>query len=95
MARPLRVEYSGASYHVCYRGNDGQEIFLDDEDRAYFVERLRQTVNRYEWRMFAFVQMTNHGQQFFQTPEPNLSAGMQFLLHNYSALAGPTTFRHS
>jgi len=61
MARPLRVEYADALYHICYRGNNGQDIFHDSEDREYFIDRLRQTVNRYQWRLFAFCQMTNHG----------------------------------
>jgi len=91
MARPLRVEYADALYHICYRGNNGQDIFYDDEDREYFIDRLRQTVNRYEWRLFAFCQMTNHGHQHMQTPEPNLAAGMQFLL---SAFASHINRRH-
>ena len=91
MTRPPRIQYPDAIYHVYFRGNNGQDIFYDDEDREYFIDRLRQTVNRYGWRMFAFCEMTNHVHQHQQTPEPNLSAGMQFLL---SAFANQVNRRH-
>jgi hypothetical protein len=40
MARPLRIHIRGALYHVMSRGNACQEIFLDADDYAYFLERL-------------------------------------------------------
>jgi len=40
MARPLRIEYSGAVYHVTSRGNARQNIFVDDEDRILFLAKL-------------------------------------------------------
>jgi len=42
MARPLRVEYAGAAYHVMARGNQGDVIFQDDRDRRRFLETLAQ-----------------------------------------------------
>ena len=44
MARPLRIEFEGALYHVTSRGNAGQEIFVDEEDRHAFLEILGDTV---------------------------------------------------
>ena len=44
MARPLRVEFEDAIYHVCTRGNARQRTFLDNRDRSRFVELLA------EWR---------------------------------------------
>jgi len=41
MARPLRIEYEGAVYHIKSRGNDRQDIFLDDEDRLSFLNAQR------------------------------------------------------
>ena len=41
MARSLRIEFPGALYHVIVRGNQKQDIFLDDEDRGAFLERDR------------------------------------------------------
>ena len=40
MARPLRIEFEGALYHVMARGNAQTDIFLDDEDRQAFVDNL-------------------------------------------------------
>src|ERR1035438_2880533 len=38
MARPIRIQYPGATYHVMARGTHGQEIFQDDQDRQRFLE---------------------------------------------------------
>jgi len=40
MARTLRVEYSGAIYHVMNRGDRRERIFVDDADRRRFVDTL-------------------------------------------------------
>ena len=40
MARPLRIEFEGALYHVMARGNARADIFLDDDDRQVFIENL-------------------------------------------------------
>ena len=40
MARPLRIEYPGAIYHITRRGVNRQDIFFDDNDRIEFLERL-------------------------------------------------------
>ena len=42
MARPLRIEYDGALYHVTARGNDRKRIFKDDSDRELFLNTLAQ-----------------------------------------------------
>ena len=85
MARSARVQFPGAIYHVYFRGNGGQDIFYDEEDREYFMDRLRQTVNRYGWLVFVICLMTNHVHLLFQTPQANLSAGMQFLLSAFAS----------
>jgi transposase IS200 family protein len=60
MARKLRVEYAGAFYHVICRGNQRQVIFRSDADRKYYMERLEQYRQRYEFRIYAYVLMSNH-----------------------------------
>ena len=79
MARPLRIEFQGANYHVTARGIERRAIVRDDRDRDRWVERLEQTVLRRRWRLFAFALMDNHFHLFLQTPDPNLSAGMHDL----------------
>ena len=47
MARPLRIEYPGAVYHVTARGNARAAVFLDDDDRRRFLTLLGETVGRF------------------------------------------------
>ena len=79
MARPLRIEYEGALYHVTSRGNAGQEIFADDEDRNAFLEILSDTVERFAWICHAYCLMSNHYHLLLETPDANLSRGMRQL----------------
>jgi len=84
MARPLRIEYAGALYHVMSRGNEQRPIVTDDVDRHRRLDWLRRTVETYGWRLHAFVLMDNHEHLFVETPEPNLSVGMQYLNGGYT-----------
>jgi len=79
MARPLRIEYEGAVYHVTSRGNAGERIYLDDADRVRFLEILGIAVERFGWICHAYCLMTNHYHLLVETPEPNLSRGMKHL----------------
>ena len=79
MARPLRIEYEGAVYHVTSRGNARQGIFLDDDDRTGFLEILGRVVERYSWICHAYCLMTNHYHLLIETPNANLSRGMRQL----------------
>ncbi len=86
MSRPLRIEIPGGLYHVMSRGNERRRIVRDDGDRSKrWMEWLRRTVETYRWFLHAFVVMTNHDQMFVQTPDPNLSAGMQYYNGSYSS----------
>ena len=79
MARPLRIQFEGALYHVTSRGNARQEIFLDNDDRAAFLAVVAETVGRYGWICHAYCLMPNHYHLLVETPTPNLSRGMQLL----------------
>jgi len=84
MARPLRIEFPGALYHVISRGNERRAIVRDDADRRKRLDWLRRTVETYGWRLHAFVLMSNHDHLFVETPEANLSAGMQLYNGSYT-----------
>ncbi|OHB66193.1 MAG: hypothetical protein A2V70_12670 [Planctomycetes bacterium RBG_13_63_9] len=84
MARPLRIEFAGALYHVMSRGNERRRIVRDQADYRKRIDWLRRTVETYGWRVSAFVVMPNHDHLLVRTPEPNLSAGMQFLNGSYT-----------
>jgi putative transposase len=79
MARPLRIEFPGAIYHITSRGNARQPIFKDDKDREAFLEALWRVVARYNWLCHAYCLMDNHYHLLIETPEGNLSHGMRQL----------------
>ena len=85
MARPLRIEYAGALYHVMSRCHGRRLIARDDVDRQARLDWLQRTVETYRWQLHAFVIMRHDEHLLLQTPEPNLSAGMQFLNGGYTA----------
>jgi putative transposase len=85
MARPLRIQIAGGTYHVTSRGNRRQAIYQDDDDRRQFLAFHDRVVRRYGWIVHAYCLMTNHFHLLVETPEPNLSAGMQRLKSEYAA----------
>lgn len=60
MARPLRIQYPGAFYHVMCRGNERKKIFLDNNDRHYFLRLLAESLEIYQVTLYAYVMMHNH-----------------------------------
>ncbi len=84
MARPLRIEFPGAFYHVTSRGNARGAIFLDDVDHEEFLWRLGGVVREHRWVCHAYCLMTNHFHLLLETPEANLSRGMRRLNGAYS-----------
>ena len=79
MARPLRIEYPGAVYHITSRGNEKKAVFKDDSDRAVFLKTLAQVNKRYNWICHAYCLMDNHYHLLIETPYGNLSVGMRQL----------------
>lgn len=77
MARPLRIEFPGAVYHVMARGNDRAAIFRDDEDRQAFVDNLGRCAERFDWRIWAYCLMDNHYHLLLETRKGNLCRGMR------------------
>ncbi len=84
VARPLRIEYPGAIYHVLARGNQGRAIFKDDRDRKRFLETLEESCQKTGWQIHAYVLMGNHYHLLVETPEANLVAGMKWLQGTYT-----------
>ena len=75
MARPLRVQYPGAVYHVMARGNQGKPVYGDDSDRKVWLETLAEACGKTGWRIHAYVLMGNHYHLLVETPEANLNHG--------------------
>ena len=79
MARPLRLEFSGALYHLTSRGNRQEPIFLDDTDRRIFLDLLEKEIRQQGWICYAYCLMDNHYHLLMETSDPNLVRGMRRL----------------
>lgn len=79
MARPLRLEFAGALYHVTARGDRREAIYEDDTDRYVFLSVLEDVCETYHWVCHAYCLMGNHYHLLIETPEANLSKGMRQL----------------
>jgi len=79
MARPLRIEYPGALYHITSRGNARQDIFKIKKDFTDFLVILKENIERYNWQCYAYCLMSNHYHLLIKTLDPNLSQGMRQL----------------
>jgi len=84
MARPLRVEFEGALYHVTARGNRREAIFASDGDRERFLELLVRALGRFEVELHGFVLLSNHFHLLARTRRANLSRWMHWLMVSYT-----------
>ena len=85
MARPLRMQYPGALYHVINRGNYQSPVFETPGAIRAFERTLAQSCERHGWLVHAFVIMRNHYHFALETPHPNLSEGMQWLQATFAS----------
>lgn len=85
MARPLRIEYAGAYYHVINRGNAGEDIFDSKRDKERFLEYLEKSIEHFSIIIHTYCLMSNHYHLLIETPQPNLSQAIQWLNVSYAA----------
>jgi len=78
MPRKPRIEFPGAVYHVMSRGDHGEAIFRDDQDRIRLLETLGEACEKTGWRVHAYVLMSNHYHLLVETPGANLVMGMKW-----------------
>jgi REP-associated tyrosine transposase len=84
MSRPLRIEFAGAVYHVSARGNAGQDLFLKDGDRRFFLELLGREIAQHRWLCYGYCLLDDQYQLLLETPEANLGRGIGRLNAMYS-----------
>ncbi len=84
MARPLRIEYENAFYHITARGNERKNIFTDRNDNGKFLSYIGLVHKRYKIIVYSYVLMDNHYHLLIETPEPNLSRMMRDLNGHYT-----------
>lgn len=84
MARQLRIEFSGAFYHITSRGNLRETIFYNNKDKTRFLEILKRTKDRYGYLLHAYTLMDNHYHLLIETPKANISQIMQNINTSYT-----------
>uniref|UniRef100_UPI00404868E5 REP-associated tyrosine transposase n=1 Tax=Rheinheimera sp. TaxID=1869214 RepID=UPI00404868E5 len=84
MARPLRLEFAGALYHITSRGNERKAIYAEDSDFELFLSLLDNVCAQYNWVVHTYCLMTNHYHLLVETPDANLSKGMRQLNGTYT-----------
>jgi putative transposase len=84
MARPLRLEYEGAVYHVTARGNERGKVFFTKTDYRKFKEYLHEGQAKFGFILHCYVLMTNHYHLLIETPAGNLSQIMHYMNGSYT-----------
>ena len=84
MARPLRIEYEGAFYHVTARGNERREIYFTKTDYGKFKEYLEGAQEKFGCLFHAYVFMTNHYHMIIETPNANIGKVMHYINGSYT-----------
>ena len=79
MARPLRIEYPGAWYHVINRGAGKRRIFHSIQDHELFLSLLGEASQVYGIEIHAYSLMGNHYHLLIHTPRGGLSRAMRHL----------------
>ncbi|WP_077038004.1 transposase [Pelomonas sp. KK5] len=77
MARPTRIEFPGAVYHVSSRRSDGSSAFADDDDRQMLLDLLAQAVHRFDGQVLAYCLLPDHYDVVLYTRQANLSRLMR------------------
>lgn len=84
MGRPNRVQAAGAIYHVTARGNRGQSLYYDNDDRRRFLGISSVAIAEEEWKCHGFCLLTNHFHFLLTTKHANLARGMHRLNSTYA-----------
>ena len=85
MARPLRIQFENAYYHVTCRGNARQAIFFNDTDYSTFLDLLERSSDIYQVDILAYVLMSNHFHLLVKTPLANLQEFMRHFNISYTS----------
>lgn len=85
MARPLRMQYEGALYHVTARGNERKKIYLNQADYKQFLAYIKAAEEKYGIELHCYVLMGNHYHMLIETPSANLSKAMHHINSSYTA----------
>ena len=85
MARPLRVQYEGAIYHILSRGNKGDYIFAEEMDKESFIEIIKKGMEKYKVVLYTYCVMGNHYHLLLSVPGGELTSFMHFIGSSYGS----------
>jgi len=85
--RPPRLQVAGGLYHVTAHSNFGRVVFRGDEERGQFLAMLELGVTRFGWSCRSYCLLSTHYHLLVATPDPDISAGMQYLNGRYAQWA--------
>ena len=85
MARPLRIEYENAVYHVTARGNERKRIYFCDADYRKFLQYIEEAKKKYAILLHSYVLLSNHYHLIIETPGANLSRTMHYINSAYTS----------
>jgi putative transposase len=84
VARPLRIEYKGAFYHITARGNERRRIFFPKGDYDKFKEYLLEAREKFGYRLHCYVLMGNHYHLVIETPNGNMNKVLHYVNGSYA-----------
>ena len=84
MARPIRIEYPGAVYHIIARGIEGSRVIAGDDEKSLFVEVLSKSKRSHSLILYGYSIMDNHYHLQIETPQGNLVEGMTGIQRDYA-----------
>lgn len=84
MARPLRIEYPGAFYHVVNRGLERRELFRHEKDHEFFLSLLNKAAEKFGLKVHSYCLMTNHYHLFVETPKGHIAKIMRLVDGTYT-----------
>lgn len=93
MARPLRIEYEGAFYHITARGNERKRIFFGKGDYDKFKEYLLEAQDKYGYRLHCYVLLGNHYHLVIETPNGNMNKVLHYINGSYANYMGGKDLR--
>ena len=85
MARPLRVQFEGAVYHLTVHAVNHQPLFRDSRDKKHFLELLARYRSQHGFKLYAFVLISRQVDLLVETPRGNVSKVMQCLGTSYTS----------
>ncbi|HAN10033.1 MAG TPA: hypothetical protein DCP90_05385 [Clostridiales bacterium] len=83
MARKQRIHYEGALYHIMVRGNNGEYILKDMQDKMHYLDIITNYKEKYEFKFYAYCIMDNHAHMLIEVVKTKSAKIMQGIQHKY------------